>query len=138
MEHKDGLHTEFNLGLISLEDRAKGEVLFWEVCARALKESESSKFQAEEFEHLKTILAAKYLCNFSIFRSAPDSWAIQQLFPIVPIHRLNEAPKDYATLVDVTCDSDGKIDRFVDLKDVKETLELHSWEDGQQYYLGSF
>ncbi len=138
LEHKDGLHTEFNLGLISLEDRAKGEVLFWEVCARALKESESSKFQAEEFEHLKTILAAKYLCNFSIFRSAPDSWAIQQLFPIVPIHRLNEAPKDYATLVDVTCDSDGKIDRFVDLKDVKETLELHSWEDGQQYYLGIF
>ncbi len=138
LEHKDGLHTEFNLGLISLEDRAKGEVLFWEVCARALKESQANKFPLEEFEHLKTILAAKYLCNFSLFRSAPDSWAIQQLFPIVPIHRLNELPQDFATLVDVTCDSDGKIDRFVDLKDVKETLELHSWEDGQKYYLGFF
>lgn len=138
LEHKDGLHTEFNLGLISLEDRAKGEVLFWEVCAKALKESQMIKVPLEEFDHLKTILAAKYLCNFSLFRSAPDSWAIQQLFPIVPIHRLDEAPNDYATLVDVTCDSDGKIDRFVDLKDVKETLELHSWNDGEPYYLGIF
>jgi arginine decarboxylase len=138
LEHKDGLHTQFNLGLISLEDRAKGEVLFWEVCARALAESEQSKAPGEEFEHLKKILAQKYLCNFSLFRSAPDSWAIGQLFPIVPIHRLNEMPKDYATLVDVTCDSDGKIDRFVDLKDVKETLELHDWSDGQDYYLGIF
>lgn len=138
LEHKDGLHTQFNLGLISLEDRAKGEVLFWEVCARALAESELSKAPGEEFEHLKKILASKYLCNFSLFRSAPDSWAIGQLFPIVPIHRLNESPSDYATLVDVTCDSDGKIDRFVDLKDVKETLELHNWENGEPYYLGIF
>ncbi|MGN6134481.1 MAG: biosynthetic arginine decarboxylase [Aureliella sp.] len=138
LEHKDGLHTQFNLGLISLEDRAKGEVLFWEVCARALAESELSKAPGEEFEHLKKILAQKYLCNFSLFRSAPDSWAIGQLFPIVPIHRLNESPGDYATLVDVTCDSDGKIDRFVDLKDVKETLELHNWNDGEEYYLGIF
>ncbi|MFO1066687.1 MAG: biosynthetic arginine decarboxylase [Pirellulales bacterium] len=138
LEHKDGLHTQFNLGLISLEDRAKGEVLFWEVCARALAESELSKAPGEEFEHLKKILAQKYLCNFSLFRSAPDSWAIGQLFPVVPIHRLNESPSDYATLVDVTCDSDGKIDRFVDLKDVKETLELHDWSDGQEYYLGIF
>lgn len=138
LEHKDGLHTEFNLGLLSLEDRAKGEVLFWEVCARALKESEKSRFPGEEFEHLKTILAAKYLCNFSLFRSAPDSWAIQQLFPVVPIHRLNEHPGDFATLVDVTCDSDGKIDRFVDLKDVKDTLQLHEFKDGQDYFLGIF
>ncbi|MCC6512243.1 MAG: biosynthetic arginine decarboxylase [Pirellulaceae bacterium] len=138
LEHKDGLHTQFNLGLISLEDRAKGEVLFWEVCARALAESELSKAPGEEFEHLKKILAQKYLCNFSLFRSAPDSWAIGQLFPVVPIHRLNESPSDYATLVDVTCDSDGKIDRFVDLKDVKETLELHNWNDGEDYYLGIF
>lgn len=138
LELKDGLHTQFNLGLISLEDRAKGEVLFWEVCARALAESENSKAPGEEFEHLKKILAAKYLCNFSLFRSAPDSWAIGQLFPVVPIHRLNESPGDYATLVDVTCDSDGKIDRFVDLKDVKETLELHNWNDGEDYYLGIF
>lgn len=138
LEHKDELHTQFNLGLISLEDRAKGEVLFWEICARALEESEEVNFPDEEFANLKKILAQKYLCNFSLFRSAPDSWAIHQLFPIVPIHRLNEKPQDFATLVDVTCDSDGKIDRFVDLKDVKETLELHDWKDGQDYYLGIF
>ena len=138
LEHKDELHTQFNLGLISLEDRAKGEVLYWEVCARALNESVEDDFSDEEFEQLKRILAQKYLCNFSLFRSAPDSWAIRQLFPIVPIHRLNEPPKDFATLVDVTCDSDGKIDRFVDLKDVKQTLELHPWSDGQTYYLGIF
>jgi arginine decarboxylase len=138
LEHKDELHTQFNLGLISLEDRAKGEVLFWEACARALKESEEDAFPDDEFENLKKILAQKYLCNFSLFRSAPDSWAIKQLFPIVPIHRLNESPTDFSTLVDVTCDSDGKIDKFVDLKDVKETLELHNWKDGQEYYLGLF
>lgn len=138
LEHKDELHTQFNLGLISLEDRAKGEVLFWEVCARALKESEEDAFPDDEFENLKKILAQKYLCNFSLFRSAPDSWAIKQLFPIVPIHRLNESPTDFSTLVDVTCDSDGKIDKFVDLKDVKETLELHNWKDGQEYYLAIF
>jgi len=138
LEHKDELHTQFNLGLISLEDRAKGEVLFWETCARALRESEEDRLSDEEFEHLKKILAQKYLCNFSLFRSAPDSWAIKQLFPVMPIHRLSESPTDFATLVDVTCDSDGKIDKFVDLKDVKETLELHNWQDGQDYYMGIF
>lgn len=138
VEHKDELHTQFNLGLISLEDRAKGEVLYWEVCARALKESEASRSPNEEFEDVKRILAAKYLCNFSLFRSAPDSWAIGQLFPVVPLHRLQESVVDFATLVDVTCDSDGKIDKFVDLKDVKETLELPQWRENEDYYLGLF
>ncbi|XZE43202.1 biosynthetic arginine decarboxylase [Pirellulaceae bacterium SH467] len=138
IEHKDELHTQFNLGLISLEDRAKGEVLYWEVCARALKESEQARVPHEEFEEVKRVLAAKYLCNFSLFRSAPDSWAIGQLFPVVPIHRLHESRLDFATLVDVTCDSDGKIDKFVDLKDVKETLELPEWKENEDYYLGLF
>ncbi|MCE3014817.1 MAG: biosynthetic arginine decarboxylase [Pirellula sp.] len=138
IEHKDELHTQFNLGLISLEDRAKGEVLYWEVCARALKESENARIPNEEFEEVKRVLAAKYLCNFSLFRSAPDSWAIGQLFPIVPIHRLDETKLDFATLVDVTCDSDGKIDKFVDLKDVKETLELPEWRENEDYYVGLF
>jgi arginine decarboxylase len=134
----DELQIQFNLGLVSLEDRAKGDVLFWEICHRALREAEDDSFSDEEFEQLKSSLAQKYLCNFSLFRSAPDSWAIRQLFPIVPIHRLNEKLTDYATLVDVTCDSDGKIDRFVDLKDVKHTLELHNWNPDQPYYLGIF
>ena len=138
LQLKDELQIQFNLGLVSLEDRAKGDVLFWEICARALREAEEDSFPDEEFEQLKRSLAQKYLCNFSLFRSAPDSWAIRQLFPIVPIHRLNEKPTDYATLVDVTCDSDGKIDRFVDLKDVKQTLELHNWDPAEPYYLGIF
>jgi len=138
LEHKDELHTQFNLGLISLEDRAKGEVLFWETCARALHEAEDDGLTSEEFEDLKKILAAKYLCNFSLFRSAPDSWAIKQLFPIMPLHRLTEVPNDFATFVDVTCDSDGKIDHFVDLKDDKETLEMPKFRDNEPYYLGVF
>lgn len=138
LQLKDELQIQFNLGLVSLEDRAKGDVLFWEICARALHEAEEDGFPDEEFEQLKRNLAQKYLCNFSLFRSAPDSWAIRQLFPIVPIHRLNETPADFATLVDVTCDSDGKIDRFVDLKDVKQTLELHNWNPDEPYYLGIF
>ncbi|HWN99071.1 MAG TPA: biosynthetic arginine decarboxylase [Blastocatellia bacterium] len=137
LDHKDELHTQFNLGLISLEDRAKGEVLFWEVCARASRFARGSKLQEEEFDDLKRILASKYLCNFSVFRSAPDHWAIDQLFPIMPIHRLNEQPTDYATFVDITCDSDGHIDKFVDLKDVKDVLELHPF-NGDPYYIAIF
>ncbi|MBI3865921.1 MAG: biosynthetic arginine decarboxylase [Planctomycetia bacterium] len=137
LEHKDALHTQFDLGLVSLEDRAKGEVLFWETCARAYKQSRSAKAPEEEFEALRRILASKYLCNFSVFRSAPDSWAIGQLFPIMPIHRLGESPTEFATLVDLTCDSDGKIDRFVDIKDVKDVLELHPYRQ-EPYYLAMF
>src|SRR5215470_17827577 len=134
LDHKDELHTQFNLGLISLEDRAKGEVLFWEVCARASKFASIAKIQEEEFEELKRILASKYLCNFSVFRSVPDHWAIGQLFPLMPIHKLDQTPADYATFVDLTCDSDGNIDKFVDLKDVKEVLEIHPFT-GEPYYI---
>jgi arginine decarboxylase len=137
LDHKDTLHTQFDLGLVSLEDRAKGEVLFWEACARAYKQSRSAKAPEEEFEGLRRILASKYLCNFSVFRSAPDSWAINQLFPVMPIHRLDELPSEFATLVDLTCDSDGKVDRFVDIKDVKDVLELHPFRQGP-YYLAMF
>ncbi|MBS0262227.1 MAG: biosynthetic arginine decarboxylase [Planctomycetes bacterium] len=137
LEQKDALYTQFDLGLVSLEDRAKGEVLFWETCARAYKLSRAVKSPEEEFETLRKILASKYLCNFSVFRSAPDSWAIGQLFPIMPIHRLHELPTELATLVDLTCDSDGKIDRFVDIKDVKDVLELHHFRQ-EPYYLAMF
>lgn len=137
LDDKDELHTQFSLGLVSLEDRAKGEVLFWEICARASRFAQAAKVHEEEFDLLKRILASKYLCNFSVFRSAPDSWAIGQLFPIMPIHRLDKKPTDYATLVDVTCDSDGQIDKFVDLKSIKEVLELHPLND-EPYYLAIF
>lgn len=138
LEHKEELFTLFNLGLINLEDRAKGEALFWEVCERASKFSQQSKIITEEFDELKKLLSAKYLCNFSVFRCVPDNWAIEQLFPIMPIHKLNSTPAEHATLVDLTCDSDGIIEKFIDLKDVKETLELHQFKPGDPYYLGFF
>jgi len=135
LEHKEELFTLFDLGYINLEARAKGESLFWEICDRANNFAKLSQYQSEEFDDLRKLLSAKYLCNFSVFRSVPDHWAIDQLFPIIPIHKLNEAPTDGATLVDITCDSDGVIDKFVDLHDVKEVLEVHDLKNNEPYYL---
>lgn len=135
LEHREELFTMFNLGLITLEDRAKGEVLFWDVCERADKYAQQAKYVAEEFDELRRLMCAKYLTNFSVFRSVPDHWAIEQLFPIVPIHRLNKPPTEYATLCDITCDSDGIVDKFVDLHDVKQVLELHPLIEGEPYYI---
>lgn len=135
LEHREELFTLFNLGLVSLEDRAKGEVLFWDVCERADKYAQQAKYVSEEFDDLRRLLCAKYLTNFSVFRSVPDHWALDQLFPIVPIHYLNKTPTEYATLCDITCDSDGVVDKFVDLHDVKQVLELHSLVPGDTYYL---
>jgi arginine decarboxylase len=135
LEHRDELFTLFNLGLISLEDRAKGEVLFWDVCERADKHAQLAKYVSEEFTELRRLLRAKYLTNFSVFRSVPDHWALDQLFPIIPIHRLNKPPTEYATLCDITCDSDGVVDKFVDLHDVKQVLELHSLIEDEPYYI---
>jgi arginine decarboxylase len=135
LEHRDELFTLFNLGLISLEDRAKGEVLFWDVCGRADKHAQASEYVSEEFTELRRLLRAKYLTNFSVFRSVPDHWALDQLFPIIPIHRLNKQPTEYATLCDITCDSDGVVDKFVDLHDVKQVLELHSLVEDEPYYI---
>lgn len=134
LEQKDELFTLFNLGYIDLEDRAKGEVLFWQILEKVERFARMSKFPSEEFNDLKKLLASKYLCNFSVFRSVPDAWALEYLFPIMPIHRLNEPATEFATLVDLTCDSDGIIDQFVDLREVKEVLEVHPY-DRQPYYL---
>jgi arginine decarboxylase len=136
-EHKEELFTMFNLGLISLEDRALGEALFWEVAAKALRFAQQAKYVPDEFEEVKSVLAARYLCNFSVFRSVPDHWAIEQLFPVLPIHKLKEPATEFVTLVDITCDSDGRMDKFVDLHDVKKVLEIHPF-DGTDYYLGIF
>ncbi|HXS31226.1 MAG TPA: hypothetical protein VN755_10365, partial [Steroidobacteraceae bacterium] len=92
----------------------------------------------EELAELEGILSDTYFCNFSVFQSLPDSWAIDQLFHIVPVHRLGEQPVRQAVLADITCDSDGKIDRFVSLRDVKRTLELHNLRDGEDYFLAAF
>ncbi len=134
VEHRDEIDSLFNLGLISLEERAKGEACFWEIAARAVRYAKTQKFVADEFAELETQLYEKVVCNFSVFQSIPDHWALDQLFPVVPIHRLREKPGRRATLVDITCDSDGEIDKFVDLKDIKEAIELHPL-NGDPYYL---
>jgi arginine decarboxylase len=135
LENRDELFTMFNLGLISLEAKGKGEVLFWDICEKADQFAQQKKYVAEEFDELRRLMCAKYLANFSVFRSMPDNWALEQLFPIIPIHKLNKTPSEYATLCDITCDSDGIVDKFVDLHDVKPVLELHSLVKGESYYL---
>jgi arginine decarboxylase len=127
----------FNLGYLSIDHRAIAEQLFWAVCGKLLKIVRELEYVPEELNGLEAMLSDTYFCNFSIFQSMPDAWAIKQLFPIMPIHRLQEAPTRRAVLGDITCDSDGKIDQFIDLRDVRNTLQLHAF-NGQPYYLGAF
>ena len=136
LEHREELFTMFNLGLITLEAKGKGEVLFWDICEKADQFAQLKKYVSEEFDDLRRLMCAKYLANFSVFRSMPDNWALEQLFPIIPIHKLNKKPTEYATLCDITCDSDGIVDKFVDLHDVKPVLELHKLVKNEPYYLG--
>jgi arginine decarboxylase len=128
----------FNLGLLSLEFRGLAERLYWATCAKIRDFCRKLESAPEELEGLELILSDTYFCNFSVFQSLPDSWAIGQLFPIMPIHRLNEKPTRNAVLADITCDSDGKIDRFVSQRDVKRTLELHELRGEEEYYLAAF
>jgi arginine decarboxylase len=129
------MYSLFNLGLLGLPERAKGECLFWSIASKAVRYSKSAKFVAEEFLELESRLHDKYICNFSVFQSVPDHWALDQLFPIIPVHRLNEPPTRKATLADITCDSDGEVEKFVDLKDIKDALEVHELREGEPYYL---
>ncbi len=128
----------FNLGLLSLEIRGLAERLFWATCARIRDYCRRLDAVPDELAGLEEILSDIYFCNFSVFQSLPDSWAIDQLFPIMPIHRLDERPTRKGVLADITCDSDGKIDRFVSQRDVKRTLELHELRAGEEYYLAAF
>jgi arginine decarboxylase len=128
----------FTLGLMSLEFRALAERLYWATCARIRDACRKLDRLPEELEDLESILSDTYFCNFSVFQSLPDSWAIDQLFPIMPVHRLDERPTRTGVLADITCDSDGKIDRFVSLRDVKRTLELHELRESEKYYLAAF
>ena len=134
LAHREEFIALFDLGFLDIEEKAKGEQLFWDICRKAVKFSKGMKERPEEFEDLEKLLSSKYICNFSLFQSAIDIWALDQLVPIMPIHRLNEIPTEYGTLCDVTCDSDGNIDKFVDVRDTKESLELHSL-NGTPYYI---
>jgi arginine decarboxylase len=128
----------FNLGLLSLAFRGLAERLYWATCAKIRDCARKLERRPEELEDLESIMSDNYFCNFSVFQSLPDSWAIDQLFPIMPIHRLDERPTRTGVLADITCDSDGKIDKFVSLRDVKRALELHELRPGEEYYLAAF
>ncbi|HEX4964466.1 MAG TPA: biosynthetic arginine decarboxylase [Thermoanaerobaculia bacterium] len=137
ISYRDECLSLFNLGHLSLENRGLAEDLFWATCQKILRITRTLPQVPEDLEGLERTLADTYFCNFSVFQSLPDSWAIDQLFPIVPIHRLDEEPSNRAVLADITCDSDGKIDHFIDRRDVKDVLELHTF-NGEPYYLGAF
>jgi len=136
-QQRDEALNLFNLGYLSLELRSLSEKLFWGICGKILRVLKEIDYVGDDFESLEAQLSDTYFCNFSLFQSMPDSWAIKQLFPIMPIHRLKEEPTRRGVLADITCDSDGKVDCFIDLRDVKKTLELHEY-NGQDYFLGVF
>jgi len=138
MQKKEEAFSLFNLGYLDLENRAAAEQIFWQICEQIDKEGNKSGYQPEELHDLKKLLADQYVCNFSVFQSLLDSWALKQLFPVTPLHRLNEKPTVNAILVDITCDSDGKIGSFIDLQDQKDYLQLHPLKNGQSYYLGIY
>ena len=128
LEYREEALSLFSLGSLSLPERVVAEDIFWAICQKILKLVRDMREVPEEFEGLERTLSDTYFCNFSMFQSLPDIWAIDQLFPIMPIHRLTEEPTRRAVLADITCDSDGKIDHFIDRRDVKNVLELtRSW-----------
>ena len=128
----------FSHGIVDLRTRAEIESMYWSVCREVNNLSKSLKHMPEELKRLDKILADKYFCNFSLFQSLPDSWAIDQLFPIMPIQRLGERPTRNATLQDITCDSDGKIANFVTNRTISNVLPVHTLKKNEDSYLGVF
>ncbi len=135
---KDEAISGFKLGLINLTERSIVESLYWNICNRIIEMTQDEEYVPDEIRSLKSVLADKYLCNFSLFQSAPDAWAIDQILPIVPITRLNEQPTNECTLADITCDSDGKINHFLGSDGNRSTLPVHDLKDKEEYYLGLF
>ena len=117
---------------------ASAPKLYWQIAGAVVAMFRGMRYIPEEVKEMEVALGDQFLCNFSVFQSLLDHWALGQLFPVMPIHRLNNLPDRNATIVDITCDSDGKVSKFVDLQDVKETLPLHRWEPGEPYYIGFF
>lgn len=138
LQAKEEAANLFSLGYLDLKGRAIAEGLFWTICERLLQIVRTLDYVPEELQGLERSLSETYYCNFSVFQSAPDHWAVKQLFPTMPIHRLNERPSRRATLADLTCDSDGKVDQFIDLRGVKDVLEVHPVRAGRPYYLAMF
>jgi arginine decarboxylase len=143
LERKEDAQHMFTLGMMDLPDKAKIENLYWAISREVVDSFKGQAYIPEEIRKLEDSLGDQYLCNFSVFQSLLDHWALGQLFPVMPINRLNERPTREATLVDITCDSDGQMNKFIDLRDVRDTLPLHSLNtnpSGNQepYYLGFF
>ncbi len=137
--YREEMRTMFQHGRITLRDRARGEHIFWNIVARIAREVQSmKKFVPPELQDIEALLVDIYHVNFSVFQSLPDAWAIDQLFPIMPMHRLNEKPNGTGIMADITCDCDGKIDRFIDLHDVRRSLPLHDLRPNEDYVLGAF
>lgn len=135
---RDQSQSMFDLGLLDLRAKAKIDTLYWQIAAATVLLHRDVIQVPEEVRELEVALADQLLCNFSVFQSLLDHWALGQLFPVMPIHRLNEMPDRSGTLVDITCDSDGKMAKFIDFQDVKETLPVHRVKPGEPYYLGIF
>ena len=137
LDYRDKAISLFNFGLLDLKTRALAENIAHATVQKILGMLYDRKYVPDELEGLQKALADTYFCNFSMFQSVPDFWMVQQLFPVMPIHRLDKEPTRRAVLCDITCDSDGKLDKFIDLHDEKDTLELH-YPNGEPYYLGIF
>jgi arginine decarboxylase len=137
-QFKEEALNRFNLGYLNISERARAEQFYWACCRKILDIINDEDYVPDDLEELEQMMSSIYYVNMSVFQSAPDSWAIDQLFPIMPIHRLCEEPTRRGILADLTCDSDGKIDQFIDLRDVKPVLELHSLKKHKPYYLGLF
>ena len=137
-EIREKADSMFSLGLLDLPAKAKVETVYWRIAAKVVELFRGVRYVPEEVKDLEISLSDQVMCNFSVFQSLLDHWALGQLFPVMPLHRLKEAPERQATLVDITCDSDGKVARFIDLQDVKPTLPVHRAEEGKPYYLGFF
>jgi len=136
--YRDEARHLFHHGTINLRQRALAEQIFWTTIARISELSKELKHITPELADLDRVLSDIYYCNFSVFQSLPDAWAIDQLFPIMPIHRLNEEPTVNAVLADITCDCDGKIDQFIDRRGVRRYLPLHEVNNSDEYLLGAF
>jgi arginine decarboxylase len=138
LQLKEDALSLYRHGIIDLRGRARVEELFWAITRKIWKIARELDYVPDDLEPLDKQLADTYYCNFSVFQSVPDSWAVDHLFPVIPIHRLKEQPTRHGILSDLTCDSDGKMDRFIDLHDVKNTLELHPFSPNEPYFLGVF
>lgn len=137
-QKREEANNLFNLGYLDLKERAQADAIYWKICEELSNLSKNGSYTPEDLESLPAMMADQYVCNFSVFQSLIDHWACDQLFPIAPLQRLNEEPEVDATLVDITCDSEGKVNKFTDVEDVRHTLRLHELKPKEPYYLGVF